>query len=303
VSEAKVATLTLERGPLRFSARSCGKGPLVLCLHGFPDNAGSWRHQLPLFADAGYRAVAVTLRGYESSSVPSTGGFAQADLAADVIAFLDGLGAERAHLVGHDWGAAIGYAAAAAAPTRFASLATLAVPHPGRFLTGILAHPRQLRLSWYMFFFQLRGIAERTVSRDDFEFIRRRWRDWSPGWEAPRDVLESVIHTLRQPHVLTAALGYYRSALSPRSLPLSPAARRAARFPVPVPTLAITGERDGCIDSCVFREMMRPEDFPNGLDVAAIPDAGHFVHQERPAAVNALLLDWFRRHPCENVIR
>lgn len=303
MSGPTVASLTLERGALRFSARSCGQGPLVLCLHGFPDNAGSWRHQLPVIADAGYRAVAMTLRGYEPSSIPSTGGFAQADLAADVIAFLDELGTDRAHLVGHDWGAAIGYAVAAAAPARFATLTTLAVPHPGRFLTGVLGHPRQLRLSWYMFFFQLRGIAERTVSRNDFEFIRRRWRDWSPGWDAPQDALESVIDTLRRPGVLSATLGYYRSALSPRSLPLGRAARRAACFPVPVPTLAITGERDGCIDSGVFRAMMRPEDFPNGLEVAAIPDAGHFVHQERPGAVNALLLDWLRRHPCENVTR
>lgn len=301
MSEAKVAALTLGLGALRFSARSCGQGPLVLCLHGFPDNAGSWRHQLPVFADAGYRAVAVTLRGYEPSSVTSTGGYGQAELAADVIAFLDGLGADRAHLVGHDWGAAIGYAAAAAAPDRFASLTTLAVPHPGRFLTGILGHPRQLRLSWYMFFFQLRGIAERTVSRDDFEFIRRLWRDWSPGWAAPPDVLESVVDALRQPGVLGAALGYYRSALSPGSLPLTRSARRAACFPVPVPTLAISGERDGCIDSRVFRDMMRREDFPAGLEVATIPEAGHFVHQEQPAAVNARLLEWFRRHPCANV--
>jgi pimeloyl-ACP methyl ester carboxylesterase len=303
VNDARVAALTLGRGALRFSARSCGQGPLVLCLHGFPDNAGSWRHQLPVLADAGFRAVAVTLRGYEPSSVPPAGGYDQADLAADVIGFLDGLGAVRAHLVGHDWGAAIGYAAAAAAPARFASLTTLAVPHPGRFLTGIQGHPRQLRLSWYMFFFQLRGIAERRVSRNDFEFIRRLWRHWSPGWEVPQDVVESAVETLRQPGVLGAALGYYRAALRPGSLPLTRSARRAACFQVPVPTLAITGERDGCIDSRVFRDMMRPGDFPAGLEVATIPDAGHFVHQEQPVAVNSRLLDWLGRHPCASVTR
>lgn len=283
-------TLTLVRGPLRFTAQAMGHGPLVLCLHGFPDNAMSFRHQLPALAEAGYRAVSVTLRGYEPDSQPADGDYSLATIAGDVVAWLDELGAQTAHLIGHDWGAAIAYTAGAAAPERFDSLTAIAVPHAGRFVNDAIRFPRQLRLSWYMGFFQLRGLSEYVVQRDDFRFIRSLWRDWSPGWAVPEGVLEGVIETFRQPGVTTAALAYYRAALAPSAF--TPSARAAARFKVPVRTLALTGERDGCIDSRVFERLSYPEDFPNGLRLERIREAGHFVHQERPDVVNRLLLEW-----------
>jgi len=286
-------TLTLNRGPLTFSALAMGSGPLVLCLHGFPDNARSFRHQLPVLADAGYRAVSVTLRGYEPTSQPADRDYSLATIAGDIVAFLDELSAGTAHLIGHDWGAAIAYTAGAAAPDRFESLTTIAVPHAGRFVNEAVRFPRQLAMSWYMGFFQLRGLAERVVERSDFRFIRSLWRHWSPGWAVPDGVLESVIETFRQPGVTTAALSYYRAALAPRAF--TPAARAAARFPVPVRTLAITGDRDGCIDTHVFERLMYAQDFPNGMHLERIPAAGHFVHQERPEAVNPLILDWLSR--------
>jgi pimeloyl-ACP methyl ester carboxylesterase len=283
-------TLTLTHGPLRFTAQAAGRGPLVVCLHGFPDNASSFRQQLPVLADAGFRAVSVTLRGYEPGSQPSDGDYTLATLAADVITWLDQLGAGSAHLIGHDWGAAIAYTAAASAPERFESLTTIAVPHAGRFVNEAIRFPRQLRLSWYMGFFQLRGLSERVVERNDFRFIRSLWQDWSPGWAVPEGVLESVIETFRQPGVTRAALSYYRAALAPRAF--TPAARAAARFAVPVRTLAITGDRDGCIDTHVFEQLMHEQDFPGGLRLERIREAGHFVHQEKPDAVNGLILEW-----------
>lgn len=289
----------VRRGQLEFSTLAMGDGPLVLCLHGFPDNAGSYRHQLPILAQAGYRAISMTLRGYEPSSLPDDADYALEALAGDVIACLDDLGVERAHLVGHDWGAAIAYTAGGEWPQRFLSLTTMAVPHAGRFLTEAPAHPKQLLLSWYMLFFQLRGIADYVVERRDFRFIERLWRSWSPGWDFPRDVIEDVIATLRQPGVKKAALGYYRASLSPGALPVTPGRRRAARYKVAVPTLAMTGEKDGCIDSGVFQDLMYPEDFPGGLEVRCIPGAGHFLHQEDPETVNALLLEWLAKNSPE----
>jgi pimeloyl-ACP methyl ester carboxylesterase len=282
--------LTLRHGPLAFTARSEGEGPLVLCLHGFPDNADSFRHQLPVLAEAGYQAVSVTLRGYETASQPADGDYSMAAIAGDVLAFIEQLGAPKAHLVGHDWGAAVAYVAGAAAPGRLHSLTTIAVPHSGRFVTEIVRFPRQLALSWYMGFFQLRGVSEYAVRRNGFRFVRRLWRDWSPGWDVPDDVLDDVTATLRQPGVVRAALDYYRAALSLSAY--TPSGRAAARFAVRVPTLAITGERDGCIDASVFECMMYPQDFPAGLKVECVRDAGHFVHQEQPDAVNSLLLSW-----------
>ena len=289
-------SVRLSHGSLSFSGLALGEGPVVLLLHGFPDNARSWRYQLPALANAGYRAVAVHIRGYEPSSQPADGDYSLEALASDVPAFLDGLEADTAHLVGHDWGAAIAYTAAARFPHRLRSLTTLAVPHAGRFLGEAVRYPRQLRLSWYMLFFQLRGLADHVLARRNFDFIRMLWRQWSPGWDIPAAELEHVIDTFHQPGVPRAALAYYRSALSPASIPLSAAAREAGRYPVPVPTLAMTGANDRCIDTDIFRRMMYPEDFPAGLEVHQIPAAGHFPHQEQPERVNSLSLDWIERH-------
>ena len=288
--------IRLANGPLQFSALALGEGPLVLLLHGFPDNARSWRYQLPALADAGYRAVAVQLRGYEPGSQPGDADYGLETLASDVPAFLHSLGVEQCHLVGHDWGAAISYRAAARYPDRFHSLTTLAVPHEGRFLGEIFKFPGQLKLSWYMLFFQLRGLADYALARGDYAFIRMLWRQWSPNWQIPEDELEQVIDTFRAPGVPRAALAYYRTALSPGALPLSAGARRKAGYQVPVATLALSGLEDRCIDTQVFAKMMLPQDFPGGLEVAQVPEAGHFPHQEQPDAVNKLLLNWLAKH-------
>jgi len=281
--------LVFTNGDLTFSAQAMGEGPVVLCLHGFPDNVDSFRHQLPVLAAQGYRAISLALRGYEPTSIPKDGDYTLESIATDVIAVLDQLEADPVHLIGHDWGAAIAYVVAAAAPERFKSLITMAVPHAGRFARDGLRIPKQLRLSWYMGFFNIPWVSDWVVSRQRYAFIRKLWRDWSPGWQPESGVLERVIDTLAQPGVRGAALGYYRAALSLRALLVSAA---EAHYSVPVPTLALTGELDGCIDSQVFERLMVPVDFPAGMTCRRVVDAGHFLHQEQPAAVNALILEW-----------
>lgn len=265
-----------------------------MLLHGFPDNLHTFHAQLPALAAAGYRAVAVAMRGYEPSSIPQDRDYSMGAVAGDIFAIMDALGAAQAHLVGHDWGAAAAYAAGAMQPQRFKSIMTMAVPHAGRFTNELFAHPKQLRLSWYMGFFQMRGLAEAAVRRRDFAFIRRLWRDWSPGWRFSDADIESVKETFRAPGVLEAALGYYRAAVTPKVL--SSRYRAANAFKVRAPVMAITGSDDGCIDTEVFGAMMRAEDFPAGLRLDRIPGAGHFPHREQPEAVNALLLDWIAAH-------
>ena len=288
--------ITLTHGDLQFTGIEQGEGPLVLCLHGFPDCYHSFRHQLPFLAEHGYRAVSVSLRGYEPSSQPLNGDYSLESIANDVIAFVDQLGEDKAHLIGHDWGAAITYTAGAAAPERFQSLTTMAVPHSGRFVNEAFFKPKQALLSWYMLFFQLRGIADYTVRRNDFAFIRWLWKTWSPNWHIEESVLSEVIDTLRQPGVQRGALAYYREALSPKQLPLTPSRRAANAYPVPVPTLALTGRDDGCIDCDIFQALCREADFPSGLEVRVVENAGHFLHQEQPDAVNDLLLAWLEQH-------
>jgi pimeloyl-ACP methyl ester carboxylesterase len=284
---------TLHSGPLRFSALEMGEGPLVVLLHGFPDINRTWRFQLPALAAAGFRAVAPLLRGYEPASRPADGDYRLTRLAEDVVAWLDELGAARAHLIGHDWGAVVGYAAAGMAPERFHSLTTLAVPHLRHLPAGLARVPQQVRKSWYMGYFQLPGLAAWGLRHDDFALVERLWRDWSPGWRLPAEEMAAVKTVLRAPGVAPAALAYYRAAFRPFSRAGLGTLRRLTAV-VPVPTLALTGAQDGCIDTRLYDVLMRPADFPAGLRVVRIAGAGHFLQQETPAAVNREILTWYR---------
>ena len=283
--------LSFEHEALIFSAQAMGDGPIVLCLHGFPDNAGSFRHQLPALAEAGYRAISLTLRGYEPGAIPADGDYTMETIATDILAVIESLDTGPVHLIGHDWGAAVAFVATSAAPERFKSLTVMAVPHAGRFAREGLRIPKQLRLSWYMGFFNIPWLSDWVVQRQDYAFIRKLWRDWSPGWQPEPGVLDSVIQTLSQPGVRSAALGYYRAALSIKALLVS---AEEAHYPVPVPTLALSGERDGCIASEVFEQLMVAQDFPKGLTFSRIAEAGHFLHQEQPEQVNREILDWLK---------
>jgi pimeloyl-ACP methyl ester carboxylesterase len=294
-----VDQITLSNGSLEFSALACGheanRGqPLVICLHGFPDNARSFRFQLPALAEAGYRAIAPTLRGYEPASQPADGDYSFATLGRDVLAWMDELGEDKVHLVGHDWGAGITYVAGALAPERFHSLTTIAVPHAARFPDGIRKVPAQMRKSWYMMFFQLRGIAEFAVERDDWSLIKRLWKNWSPGFALPEEEWESLRATFAAPGVKQAMLGYYRQNVSPGIMLGLKKTEATALTTVPVRTLAITGADDGCIDTRLYDHVFLDEDFPNGFRVERIQNAGHFTHQEKPEEVNRLILDWLK---------
>jgi pimeloyl-ACP methyl ester carboxylesterase len=296
VSTDSPRTLELSSEARRFTALAQGEGPLVLCLHGFPDHHRSFRHQLPALAEAGYRAVAPLLRGYEPSSQlrRRVADYHCLAIASDVETWARQLGdGEPVHLVGHDWGAVVASLATAREPGLFRSATSIAVPPMHAVQAGIRRHPGQLRNSWYMLFFQLRGVADRAVAARDFAFLEKLWRDWSPGWRWDPEDMATLKETFRQPDVLWSALAYYRAMLNPM-LPESRETRRLSELPIDVPTLAITGERDGCMDTRIF-DCLDPALFPKGHRVERIAGAGHFVHQEKPSEVNRLLLEWLAR--------
>ncbi len=289
--------ITLPHGDLTFSAHVRGlaenpNGPVVLCLHGFPDHARSFRCQLGALADAGYRAVAPTLRGYEPSSQPKDGDYSLAALASDVVAWIDALDEERVHLVGHDWGAAITYLAGATAPERFHSLTTMALPPVGRLAEGIRRVPGQLLRSWYMSFFQLRGVSDRLLERDDWALVRWLWRQWSPGFALPAEEWAHLRETFAAPGVRRAMLAYYRQNATPPVLLGWRKTPATTRTVVPVRTLAVTGADDGCMDTRLHDHLFRDEDFPKGIRVERFHGAGHFLHQEKADEMNELLLEW-----------
>lgn len=155
---------------LRFATLEAGDGPLVLCLHGFPDHARSFRHQLPAIAAAGFRAVAPFMRGYAPSEVPADGPYQSAVLGQDAAALIEALGYRQAAVFGHDWGAVAAYGAAILAPERVTRLVTAAVPHGPALGTAFLTSYAQQRRSWYMFFFQT-PLADMAVAHDDFAFL------------------------------------------------------------------------------------------------------------------------------------
>ena len=277
----------VEANGLSFHYLEAGEGPTVLALHGFPDHARSYRHQLTALAEAGYRVVAPYMRGYAPTEIPDAGYFGVPALAEDAIALAEALSDEPVILMGHDWGAAAAYTAAAMAPERFSKLITMAVPR-GAFFQSLMTNPEQQRRSWYMFYFQL-PMADAAVSLNDFAFIERLWRDWSPSWDIPMEELASVKATLGKPGVLAAALSYYRHTFNPP--PDAPGGGGATQQ-IQVPALYIHGREDGCIGVELAEHM--EEFFANGLRKVIIDGAGHFVHQEKPDEVNRVILEFLQ---------
>ncbi|MFM2418901.1 MAG: hypothetical protein RL385_3624 [Pseudomonadota bacterium] len=283
-------TVIVRARGLDFPALVQGEGPLVLCLHGFPDCLRSFRHQLPALAAGGFRAVAPALRGYAPSCAGALSDAHALEAARDVAALVTALGEERAFLVGHDWGAAVAYLAAALAPSRFTALCTLSVPHPLGLVAALPRHPAQLLRSSYMAAFQARGLAERLLSLHDMRLIEALWKQWSPNFAPEPSELQAVKRTLAAPGVLSRTLAYYRALPKLRGAPLTEA-RALLGTPVMPPVLGIVGENDGCIAADVFCAAMEPKRFRD-VRTLTIAGAGHFVHQEKPNAVNDALLPW-----------
>jgi pimeloyl-ACP methyl ester carboxylesterase len=269
-----------------FAYLACGDdGPLALCLHGFPDGAQTWRHLLPELADAGFRAVAPWLRGYAPTGLDAQGRYQNGASVADATALHEVLGGDgSAVIIGHDWGARIATGAAVFAPERWSKLVTAAVPPSGAVAQGFLTY-KQLRRSWYMFFFQ-NPLAEFVVSMNDLEFIDRLWEDWSPGYDASAD-LPRVKDSLRDPAHLAAALEYYRATLNPaeHTVPEFQAQEDAIGGTPPQRHLYLHGENDGCMGVEIAHMAAALMTAP-GSFVEIVEDAGHFLQLEQPKVVN-----------------
>jgi pimeloyl-ACP methyl ester carboxylesterase len=283
--------LTLHANGIRFHALADGpeNGPLLLLLHGFPELARSWHWQLPALAAAGYRAVAPDMRGYGGTD--KTGPFDLWTLAADVAALVRAFGREKAVIVGHDWGGGVAWGAAFLQPQVVEKLVILNCPHPAVLGRALLTNLKQLRRSWYMFFFQLPVLPELMLTRDHSAGVARALRggsvvrdSWTP------EALKPYRDAFSQPGAASAAIGYYRAAF--RS-PLK-ASREAQRKPISAPTAIIWGAEDQFLG----RELIAPEAQAPYFTVGNVPTvkfiegAGHFVQNEAPERVNEALLEW-----------
>lgn len=256
-----------------------GAGSPVMLLHGWPDTADVWRHQVPALLADHYRVIAPDLRGFGESSKPAeTEGYVAPRMVGDVLGLLDHLSIERVHLVGHDWGAAISWMTAALVPDRVASVTALSVGHPTAFRT---AGWGQREKSWYMLLFQFRGVAEQWLSADGF----RNLREWSSHPD-----IHTVVERLADPEALAASLNLYRAILPPTSL-LEPPPQLP---PVEVPAMGIwsTGDR------ALTEEAMTGSaaHIAGPWRYERLDGVGHWMQLEAPDAVNALLLDFLGHH-------
>ena len=286
--------IILNNGPLSFTAHACGPadGPVVLLLHGFPDNPHTFSDQLRVLADAGYRAIAPTMRGYEPSSQPDDQDYRIGTMARDVLAWIDDLGVDKVHLVGHDWGAAATYVAGALAPERFHSLTTMAVPHTPRMMSATWHVPIQLLNTWYMGFFQWPWVPEWAIERNDWAMLKWLCSIWSPGFSLPEEEWENRRETFEAQGVKRAMLAYYRQNAS-LGVMLGLVPSEALRLTtVPVRTLAMSGVNDGCMDPRLYDRVFLEEDFPAGFQILRIDGAGHFMHLDAPDTVNSALIEW-----------
>jgi pimeloyl-ACP methyl ester carboxylesterase len=263
-----------------------GTGPLVVLLHGFPECWYSWRHQLPALADAGFRAVAPDLRGYNlSDKPPGVRNYQLKLVVEDVAGLIRQLGAPHAVVVGHDWGGVIAWQLAADHPELVSRLVVLNAPHPSAFRRE-LRRPWQWLRSWYILFFQLPALPEWLMGWGDYALLERTLTapPIRPGGFTPEDI-RVYKHALARPGARAAALSYYRAALRYR--------RETARHrpPITVPTLLIWGERDPYLGIGLSDNLNAW--VPN-LRVERLADAGHWVQNEEPERVNRLILDFLR---------
>jgi pimeloyl-ACP methyl ester carboxylesterase len=281
---AELRSGTAAANGIAFHYLELGDGPLALCLHGFPDNAHTYRALLPALAAAGFRAVAPFMRGYAPTGPAPDGRYQSVLLAQDAVELIAALGAARACLVGHDWGATATYGAAVLAPERVERIVTLAAAHPAAARGDLAFTYERLKGTWHAYFFQM-PFAEEAVAASDYAFLERWWRDASPEYTPPPEKMESVKATFRQPGVLAAALAYYRHTFHPanRDPALAALHERLGTAPTPVPTLAIHGTRDrpGRLEAFEAMDHL----FTAGLEKVMLPGTGHFLHLERPEEV------------------
>ena len=269
----------VDLGDVRLSVRDSGSGEPVVLLHGWPDTANLWRHQVPALQAAGFRTIAPDLRGFGDSSRPaSVDAYEAPHMVADVIGVLDHLAVERAHLVGHDWGAAIAWLTAALVPDRVATLTALSVGHPAAFRA---AGWEQREKSWYMLLFQFPGVAEQWLSTGGF----RNLRDWSGHPD-----IDEVVARLADPAALTASLNLYRAILPPQSLLAEP----LVLPPVVAPTMGIWSTDDRALTE---QQMTGSTAYVvGGWRYERLAGAGHWMMLEAPDETNVLLLDFLGQH-------
>lgn len=276
IEETRIETATLD-----FDAVRAGDGDrLALLLHGFPDDARTFVPLMERLADEGYTAVAPYMRGYGDTETPplETSNYSVMSLGQDLIALLNALDADDPLVVGHDWGASAVTAVSRMDASSVGECVVMAVPP--NVIEVFNEYPSQAMRSWYMTFFQIPGLAEETLRRDDFALVERLWDMWSPAWDYTDERIEEVKETFRTENTVEAALLYYRALFEDA---LAVPADNMRVTGIEAPTLLVGGRNDGCVTPRAFEDC---DDCYNArFKLKMIGGAGHFMHMEKPDEV------------------
>ncbi len=287
--DSGIAIRTVAANGLTFEVAEAGTGDhLALCLHGFPELHFSWRHQMPLLASMGYRVWAPNQRGYGGTSRPDgIAAYTMDRLVADAAALFDASGAKTLTLIAHDWGGAVAWQFAIARVRPLARLVVMNLPHPFCFAEA-LRHPPQRRRSWYIGAFQLPWLPEKLLAANGAAAIRRAFRGMAIDKAAfPDTVLDVYAAAALRPGALTAMVNWYRAAVRHRAAMRVPNGGR-----VEVPTLIVWGEADTALG---LETLDGTDRYVADLTIRRLPRVSHWVQQEAPEAVNAILGAWLPR--------
>jgi pimeloyl-ACP methyl ester carboxylesterase len=273
---------------INFEVATMGTGDrLALCLHGFPEHAYSWRHQMPMLAKLGYRVWAPNLRGYGNTDSPrEVSAYKTSTLVEDVAALIKTAKAKEVVLLAHDWGGALAWSLAMYQPKLIDRLIICNLPHPACFARE-LRRPAQFLKSWYMLFFQLPWLPEFMLGARQghatAKLIRRTSRNAA---RFPDEALEIYRDNAARPGGLTAMLNWYRALLR------GGGTRRFFSADIPiihVPTLFLWGDADTALS---LRTTIGTEKYVSNLTFRVFSGVSHWIQQEAPEAVNAMIEAW-----------
>jgi pimeloyl-ACP methyl ester carboxylesterase len=272
----------VEANGLGFEVADDGAGPPVVFLHGFPDTHDLWRHQVAALTGAGFRTIAPDMRGRGRSDRPQdVSDYGLQKIVADVTGIMDALDVERAHVVGHDWGAAVAWLVAMLAPKRVDHLVVVSVGAPG---AAGLPTLEDLQKAWYRILFQTTGIAEELAQRNDWYLLREMLQGGGEDFNV-------YIANLSPPEALTAALNWYRA-----NLPLDRLIPAGAGPPFPhvaAPTMGVFGTADLYLSEAA---MVNSKSMVSGpWRYERLEGVGHFIPLEAAHQLNTLLLDFLPR--------
>jgi pimeloyl-ACP methyl ester carboxylesterase len=270
-----------------------GAGPLVLLVHGFPENWWSWRYQIPALVEAGFRVVAPDMRGYNDTD--ATGPFDIDTLRDDVVALLDHLRADKAILVSHDWGGAVAWHLASTKQARLSKLVVMNCPHPVLFRRALLTRWSQVKKSWYMFFFQVPVLPELLLKMSRGQATSRMLGSMAVDrTNFGTAELEPFAEGVLKPGRASAMVGWYRAMIRAGVKAAGRPPKELARYEkIAIPTLLLWAMND----SALGYEDLVPgtERYVPDIEVQTIANCGHFVQQEQPREVNRRLVEFLTR--------